>query len=144
MTATIKVESPRFGTLEIDPDKVIEFPRGLPGFESCHRFALLNPADESPKYFILQSLDEPDVAFHISDPSNFGFTYEIMLSDEDVADLKVTDVAETAVVVMLSKAKDDAPVSANLKCPLVLNLNQRRGLQHVFANLKYTVSLKGE
>lgn len=144
MTATIKVESLRFGPLEIEPDKVIEFPRGLPGFESCHRFALLNPSEENPKYFILQSLDELDVAFYISDPSRFGFSYEITLSDQDVADLEVKDVAETAVVVMLSKPDENGPVSANLNSPLVLNLAKRRGLQHVFAKLKYNVSLKDD
>ncbi len=50
----MKIESPRFGTLEVDASKIIEFPRGLPGFESCRRFTLFDPPGNDPKYFILQ------------------------------------------------------------------------------------------
>lgn len=139
----MKIESARFGTLEIDPSKIIEFPRGLPGFESCRRFALFDMEGEDSKYFILQSLDDTEIAFHISEPSRFGFSYEISLSDEDAAAIGLTDPADIVVVVILSKADDEAPVSANLNAPLVINLATRKGLQHVFARLDYKVTLKG-
>lgn len=138
----MKIESPRFGTLEVEPSKVIEFPRGLPGFESCHRFSLFHPEGEDPKYFILQSLDEPDVAFHIADPARFGFSYEIALSDEEAAELGLADPAAAVVAVILAKPETAAPLSANLNAPLVINLAARRGVQHVFARLDYAVTLK--
>lgn len=136
----MKIDSPRFGTLDIEPNRVIEFPRGLPGFEACHRFSLFHPEGRDPKYFILQSLDEPDVAFHLADPALFGFSYEIALSDEEAAEIGLTDPANVAVAVMLSKTEDMAPLSANLNAPLIINLAARRGLQHVFAKLKYEVA----
>lgn len=136
----MKIDSPRFGTLEVEPSKVIEFPHGLPGFEDCRRFTLFHPEGEDPKYFILQSLDEPAVAFHLADPARFGFSYEIVLSDEEAAALQLTDPAQMAVAVILTKADDAGPVNANLNAPLVLNLAARRGLQHVFAELKYAIA----
>lgn len=139
----MKIESPRFGTLEVEPSKVIEFPRGLPGFEECRRFTLFHPEGEDPKYFILQSLDEPAVAFHLADPALFGFSYEISLSDEEIATIALTDPAQMAVAVILTKPEDGGPLSANLNAPLVLNLAARRGLQHVFAALKYAISPQG-
>lgn len=135
----MKIDSPRFGTLEVEPSKVIEFPHGLPGFENCQRFTLFHPEGEDPKYFILQSLDEPAVAFHLADPARFGFSYEIVLSDEEAATLQLTDPAQMAVAVILTKPDDAGPVNANLNAPLVLNLAARRGLQHVFAELKYAI-----
>lgn len=139
----MKIESPRFGTLEVDPAKIIEFPRGLPGFEDCKRYTLLEPQSEEAKYFILQSLDDPALAFHVADPGLFGFTYEIALSDEDAAEIQLTDPAEAAVAVILSKPHDNARISANLHAPLIINMASRRGLQHVFAQLDYAVTLKG-
>jgi flagellar assembly factor FliW len=138
----MKIESPRFGTLEVDPSKIIEFPRGLLGFEDCKRYTLLDPPEENPKYFILQSLDDPSVAFHVSNPARFGFTYEIALSDEDAAEIQLADPVEAAVAVILSKPHDSASISANLKAPLIINLASRRGIQHVFAQLDYAVTLK--
>jgi len=135
----MKIESPRFGTLEVEPSKIIEFPHGIPGFEDCRRFTLFHPEGEDPKYFILQSLDDPAVAFFLADPARFGFSYEISLSDEESKTLQLTDPAEMAVAVILTKPDDDGALSANLNAPLVLNLAARRGIQHVFADLKYAI-----
>lgn len=136
----MKIESPRFGTLDVEPSKIIEFPRGLPGFEHCRRFTLFHPEGQDPKYFILQSLDDAGVAFHIADPARFGFSYEIALSDDEVAEIQLTDPNTVAVTVMLSKTADGAPLSANLNAPLVINLASRRGFQHTFARLDYIVA----
>jgi flagellar assembly factor FliW len=140
--------SSQLGTQDIAPDRIIEFPEGLAGFEACRRYSLHHPetpAGDLPRYFILQSLDDPAVAFHITDPALFGFSYEIVLSDAETALLELTDPSEAAVVVIL--AKDALPggagqLRANLKAPLVMNVNARRGIQHVFANLNYQVTLK--
>lgn len=142
MQIPTRVDSPRFGTLEVEPGKIIEFPRGLPGFEACRRFSLFHPEGGEPKYFILQSIDDPEVAFHIADPARFGFSYEISLSDEDAALIGLADAAEAVVAVILTKPEASTPLSANLNAPLVINLASRRGLQHVFARLDYAVTLK--
>ncbi len=140
----IRIESPRYGSLEVDPERVIEFPAGLVGFEDCTRYTLFHPedtGDDAPRYFILQSLDDPAVAFHIADPALFGFDFEVKLADDEAALLKLADPEKAAVVVILSKGGKG--VRANLRAPLILNLDARLGLQHVFSDLEYDVSLKG-
>lgn len=142
-TNTMRIDSPRFGTLEISPERVIEFPAGLPGFEDARRFSLFHPEGGEPRYFILQSLDFPDLAFTVADPGTLGFTYEIELSDEETAAIAMTDASQVAVVVML--LKDEAAgtgVRANLNAPLVINLETRKGLQHLFSRLDYQVTLR--
>lgn len=144
----MKIESPRFGTLEVEPSRIIEFPRGLVGFEKCRRFSLFHAEGGEPTYFILQSLDDPAIAFHIADPAKFGFGYEIVLSDQEAADLDLADgersvsasSAQIAVVVILTKEAADKPVRANLNGPLIINLDTRRGLQHVFVRLDYNLN----
>lgn len=140
----MNIDAPRSGTLSVDPDRVIEFPNGLPGFEACRRYTLYHPdaaeGEGTPRYFILQSLDDAGVAFSIADPAVFGFNYEISLSDAEAGVLDLADPAEAAVVVML--VKESSGLRANLKAPLVLNLRARRGIQHVFSHLNYQVTLK--
>ena len=139
----MNIDNPHAGSLDVAPDRVIEFPEGLAGFEEFRRFSLFHPETpegETPRYFILQSMDDPAVAFNIADPALFGFNYEINLSDPESAALDLVDPSEAAVVVIL--VKDGESVRANLKAPLVLNVRARRGIQHVFTGLDYQVALK--
>lgn len=145
--SAMNIDTPNSGTLAVAPDRVIEFPHGLAGFEEYRRFTLFHPETEegaAPRYFILQSLDDPAVAFNIADPALFGFTYEITLSDEESASLNLANPAEAAVVVILIKDEASGRVRANLKGPLILNVDARRGIQHVFAGLDYQVTLKSQ
>jgi flagellar assembly factor FliW len=140
----MKIKSPRFGTLMVDPSHVIEFPQGLIGLEHCRRFALFHPERKKVGHFLLQSLEDPALAFHIGDPEQLGFAYQIVLSDEEAADLAIRgaernvakSAARLAVAVILSKESPGQPVRANLNGPLVINLDTRRGLQHVFVYLE--------
>lgn len=148
MTA-MNIDTPHSGTLEVAPDRIIEFPLGLTGLEDFRRYTLFHPETregETPRYFILQSLDDPAVAFNIADPSIFGFNYEIELSAAELAALDLADPSEAAVVVVLVKdtlpGSDQGKVRANLKAPLILNVHARRGIQHVFAGLDFQVALK--
>lgn len=127
----MKIESPRFGTLEVAPEKIIEFPLGLAGFENCRRFTLFHQEEGEPKYFILQAVDAPEVAFHISDPANFGVDYRIALSDEEKTALGVSSTEQAAIAVILLKDGNGAPLRANRNAPLLINLAGRRGIQHV-------------
>ena len=144
----MKIESPRFGTLLVEPSRIIVFPRGLLGLEDCKRFSLFHTEGENSGHFILQSLDDASLAFHIADPARFGFGYEIDLSDEEAADLALGDAGSTVakpaadlvVVLMLSKEGPGQPLRANLNGPLIINLDTRRGLQHVFASLDYNIA----
>lgn len=138
----MKIDSPRYGTLEVIPEKVIEFPHGLPGFETAHRFSLFHPEGAAVQYFILQSIDDPSLAFNIADPALFGFDYEIKLSDEEAATIDLTDADDALVMVILAKDEGQTELRANFSAPLVLNPNSRKALQQVFSRLDYQVTLK--
>lgn len=132
----MNIDSPRFGKLKVEPGKVIEFPAGLAGFEELRRFSLFHPAADEVKYFILQSLDDPAVAFHIADPARLGLEFEIVLSDAETALIKLSDPLDAAVAVILRKDEGESQVHANMKAPLVINTVERLGLQHILTQLK--------
>lgn len=137
----MNIDNPHSAALEVAPERVIEFPVGLAGFESLRRYSLFHPESAegaTPRYFILQSLDDAGVAFNIADPALFGFSYEITLSDAESAALDLADPAEAAVAVIL--VKEGEQLRANLKAPLIINARTRRGIQHVFSSLNYQVA----
>ncbi|HET7775653.1 MAG TPA: flagellar assembly protein FliW, partial [Azospira sp.] len=98
----MQVQTHLFGTIEVDPNTVISFPGGLSGFESSVRYKLVHEAAEGePVSFTLQSVDNPAVAFQIIDPTAIGFQYELELTDEERAALKVDKPEDVAVMLLL-------------------------------------------
>ncbi len=142
----MKIHSTRFGTQEIDPDSVLTFPRGMPGFEGCTRFKLFHEDKEQPVVHWLQSLDTPDVAFSVVDPARFGLNYEITLSDEEVELLKSDAAEDMAVMLIVYTPAGEAVganISANINGPVILNVNTRMGLQKVLVETKAELTIKG-
>lgn len=145
----MNIETQRFGTLTIEASKIIEFPLGLAGFENSRRFSLFHSDAAPPKFFILQSLDDPELALHVTDPAQLGFNYEITLSDAETETLQLADPSDAVVAVILWKEaaateagnviRAGTGLRANLNAPLVINTKERLGLQHIFARLNYTI-----
>jgi flagellar assembly factor FliW len=138
----------RFGgeTFEFDEKSVITFPAGLPGFETCKRFKLINAIDK-PTFFFLQSLDNPAVLFSLGDPALLNLSYEVTLSDAEQKLLESAPGDELALVVIIYKddktGSKPEPVKANMFAPIILNISKRRGIQKVLKDLDAQVAIKG-
>jgi flagellar assembly factor FliW len=132
-------------TVEFKSDSVIEFPAGLPGFETCKRFKLFHEEGKSTVFF-LQSLDQPAVVFSLGDPGLLNFSYEVTLSDAEQKQLEVAPGDELLLVVILYKDEKSGKMSdmvkANMFAPIILNINKRRGLQKVLQELDAQVAIK--
>ena len=130
----MKIENPVLGAVEVSEDKIIEFPAGLPGFEKLRRFVFLHEGSGDGNVFLLQSVEDTSVTFSLTGPEQLGITYEFPLSDAEVASLKLSR-PEDAVVAVIIRKGDDAPANAGLRAnfmaPLLINIQQRRGLQKV-------------
>lgn len=143
----MKIESPMFGIVEVSEDKVIDFPAGLPGFERCKRFALVHEEGKAPTVFLLQSADDPSVAFSVTGPENLGVNYEFELDDDEAAILQLSTPADALVAIIVHKEETDnspetAGLRANFMAPLVINVAARRGLQKVINKLGCEITLR--
>ena len=79
----MKIESTRFGTIEITEEDILRFPLGIPGFLQEKEFVLLPHGADSPFSF-LQSVKEPNLSFLLVDPFAFYKDDEFVL-DETLA-----------------------------------------------------------
>jgi flagellar assembly factor FliW len=133
----------RFGGLDVDESQIITFPNGLPGFQSCRRWMLFHELDENGKPVVgvvihLQSVDDEKLSFSLTEPNLFGFNYEMVLSESDIAELKVENVADVLVLMILYRSDSAEPnpavmpaVYANLSAPILINVKSRLGMQKI-------------
>lgn len=140
------IDSPAFGPIDVDADKIIEFPHGLPGFETCQQFTFVEDGD-SGAVLQMQSVDNPAVVFSVTDPKTLGVNYEFALSDEEVDTLALASPADAAVAVIVRKdsgsgSPADAGLKANFMAPLVINTVERRGIQKVMEKVGCDITLR--
>ena len=117
-TETITLESTRFGSLEITPDAVVEFPNGLIGLGGT-RYALLARTEDAT-FIWLHSMDDPDLALPLTNPWRFFSSYEVELADDEADRIGVDDEEETAVYVTVRAAESLEDFSANLRAPILI------------------------
>jgi flagellar assembly factor FliW len=136
--------STRFGTQEVDPASVIDFPNGLAGFEDLRAFKLFHE-EEKPRVFFLQSIDDPDIQFSVVNPENIQISYECVLSDEEAALLQLDDPSDVAVLVTLAQdGNQDGGIHANFMGPILLNTRKRIGIQKLLNQISGSVLIRAE
>ena len=134
----MKVETSRFGTIDISEKEIVRFPEGLYGFEKETEFTLLpfNPNIESPMEW-LQSLRSRELAFIVTDPFLFVPEYKMVLSDSEMDQLKLESMESVAVRVIVTIPKVHSEMTANLVAPLVINQKNRLAKQVVLTSAEY-------
>jgi len=146
----MKISSTRFGELEAEPDSVLEFPRGLPGFPKCTRFHLFHEEKDDPMVFWLQSLDDPEVSIPVVQPARFNISYEIELSDEETELLAVENPADLAIIVVISEGRSRVPlpnlkrvnINPHVTNPIIIDTRSRRGMQKALSDIQYGVTIR--
>ena len=131
----MKVQTTRFGPVEIDESRIITFPAGLLGFSSYRQYVLLQPNDEGIFYW-LQSIEAPDLAFVVSDPALWVPDYRTTIRSEQMAELDLASAADAQTYVIINKYGES--LTANLQGPLVVNVNNRVAMQMVLAEKRWT------
>ena len=131
----MEIETTRFGRLSVDDERLINLPKGLLGFPNHTRFALIQTGEEN-YFFWLQSIDEPNLAFVVTDPTIFFKEYEVTLREETQAELELEDASFAQVFVICNKV--DEWLTGNLLGPIVVNAQNRQGSQVVLTEKKWT------
>jgi flagellar assembly factor FliW len=116
--AAVAFTSSRFGDVEVDPEAVIEFPRGLIGLGG-DKYALLGkPEDEAIVW--LHSVNDPDLAVPVADPWSFFADYAVDLPDDEAERMGITDPAQARVLVVVRVGETPQECYANLKAPILV------------------------
>jgi flagellar assembly factor FliW len=122
---SVRFESIRFGTVEIQSEDVIEFPFGLIGLGGL-RYALI---DRNPGtgFLWLHALDNPALALPVVSPYQFFSDFSLQIAPEDRERTGIEDATAAELYVTVRAKPNPLDITANLRAPLVIR--EGRGYQ---------------
>ena len=135
----MKLETRDFGQIDIDEDRVITMPAGMPGFPEAQRFIILDREETRP-FLWYQCVDDPGLAFVIINPNLFQPDYSLdlgaILREMSWNGDREEDLAVYAIV----NASEGIPekITANLIGPLVINTRKKEAAQMVITGSPYS------
>lgn len=128
----------RFGTLEYSEEDIFELHSGLIGFESLRTFVVVNARPDSP-FRWLQSVENPELAFLVTNPNEFLADYAPEIPDRTAKELDINAVTHCVVWTTASiPPGKPTDLTLNLVGPIIVNPDLRQGRQIVQDNEAYT------
>jgi len=124
----MELQTTRFGVLELDEHRLVDFVGGIPGFPHFTR-AVLIEVEGNPDYYWLQSVDDGDLAFLTVVPWSFFADYELVLNDDDQAAIELDDAGDAFICCLVSVDRGSQSFTANLRAPIVVNVAVNRARQ---------------
>jgi len=124
-----------FGELLVDDQAILEFPVGMPGFEQCKRFVLVQHPEQAALGF-LQNLERPNLCFLTLPVNWLRPDYQLAVTEEDLeliglpADIKPELGRDLVALALLSLAEGQEP-TANLRSPVIIHAAAGRGVQAI-------------
>lgn len=120
-----------FGTIDISDDKIIVLENGMIGFPDMRHFALIFDADKKDggKIKWLQSMDEPEMAFPVIDPTFLKKDYNPVINEEILKPIGKLTEENTFVLSTVTVPKELEKMSINLKAPIIINSDTNKGAQ---------------
>lgn len=127
----MRVETKLFGVIEIADDKVITLTRGLIGFPQMQHFTLIYDEQKQNRGTIMwfQSLDEPEFAMPVVDPSSICEDYNPTVNDELLSAIGELNDENLFVLVTIKVPSDITKMTINLKGPIIINSDTCLGEQ---------------
>lgn len=124
------IQTSRFGQVSLKKEDVLTFQEGLLGFADLRQFVLLDdPSDEI--FAWLQSCEAPQIAFPVLEPELFAENYKATLTRSDLEALKLASADKARYFSIVTIPDDPTQMTANLKAPVVINVDQKLARQCV-------------
>ena len=133
----MKIQTTRFGEIDIDESKIIIFTEPILGFPDSKKFVLLDNANSLFKW--LQSTEKKELAFVMIDPLQIMENYEVSVTTDDIKELNLSSIDKAVVLCIVNIANECASVTANLVGPVILNPEKMLARQIVLLNSPYSL-----
>lgn len=134
-----------FGDITADDKDIITFPSGLFGFEDKTKYLLLSFLDDngdSSEDFLLclQSVEEPNLAFIVINPYYLCRDYDpYQIPEKLLNEISLYEDTKHSVYCMAVIRDNFHESTANLKCPVIINLENRLAKQFILEDSAYSM-----
>ena len=125
----MKIQTSRFGEMDVPEESFVTFPSGLVGFPQYSRYVIFEE-EKDLGYEWLQSIDEPSLAFIVVQADLVNPDWEIQVPDDSANELDIHDEDSiTALVIVTIPKGEPGQATVNLRGPIVVNLRNRKAKQ---------------
>ena len=131
----MRIQTTRFGEIEIDGARIMHFPEGILGFPDYHDYALLQTNSDNC-FFWLQSIECANLAFVVCDPLLFVPDYQVPVKGEDLKTIGLESLENSQVLIIVNKVGQ--ALTGNLQGPLVVNAITCQARQLVLSEKRYS------
>ncbi len=135
----MQLQTRHFGEITVNENDILYFPSGLPGFENVKKYTLLGRGEADTLFFWLQSIDDPNLAFVVTDPFSINPEYFVEVDDSETEELQIKDTEDVLTLAIVTVPQNVKLTSANLKAPVLINLQNNRGKQIIMKNETFPV-----
>jgi flagellar assembly factor FliW len=125
-----KINTNYFGELEIDEEFIFHFKDGMLGFEDLHDYVLISEESTAPFKWLI-SVDEPEIGFPLLSPWHIDVFYDPGIK---------YDMEKQALFVVITLEDENGEMSANMKAPVIFNIDNQTGEQIILPSDKYTTN----
>ncbi len=131
----MKTINTRFGQIEYDPDNLLHFPEGMIGLPQLRHFIVMPNKKQGPLFWI-QCVDDPDIAFVLTNPTDFFLDYAIMPDEDERKKLGIAEEDEYFTLAVVT-VPPDQNITLNLSAPILFAPKTNRALQVILDDPKY-------
>jgi len=130
----MSIDSGKLGPIQFVEDQVITFTRGLLGFSDYHRYILLSRTETAP-LSVLHCLDQPELAFLVTDPAKPINGLNLGRLNATLQELKAWGREDLQVFVTFTIPPGrPTEATANFSSPILINPRTRLGKQVLLEN----------
>lgn len=126
-----------YGDIEYQREDLFFFPDGLFGFSELNDYLPLCMNEEDDAVLLLQSTENPEVAFVVINPLFLCPDYSPSLTPEELSYLGVKNPEELSYFSICVLQNPYSESTVNLKCPIVVNPITHKGLQVIMEHSPY-------
>lgn len=127
-----------FGVIDYEKEDILYLPKGLFGFEDQTEYLLIRIEDNNNLLLCMQSLQDENLAFILTNPFHFDPDYQPTLSRDDMDALNLNEHSEITFYVLCVIHETISESTMNLKCPIAINPETRQARQIILEDPSYT------
>lgn len=133
------------GEIEYQQENIITFHDGLPGFETQKHFIIVLSSEIDFPFHYLQSIDNENIAFVITNPFLYVPDYDFEVPDDIVHKLSIGDLSELSIYSITTIPDEVENTTINLAAPVVVNNSNNEAAQVILqdnTSLKHLIFTK--
>ncbi len=124
------IKTMHFGEIEVSEQHIFNFKEGMLGFDNLHQYVLISEESTVPFKWLI-SMDEPTIGFPLLSPWYIDLFYEPGLD---------YDMNSQVIFVVITLEDENGQMSANMKAPVVFDVNKQTGEQIILPSDKYSTN----